>query len=126
MMTRASGAIALLVTGLALGTAAPVSAQASGWGDNYADGSVTVPTDRSSIRVCDSKSDNRSYKAVWHNDNPVDARKPFEVRAPQGGCATDSSVWGSIKVFKLCYGHLGANKQVTWDGCKAAVWPGGH
>ncbi|GAA3248013.1 hypothetical protein [Nonomuraea helvata] len=87
---------------------------------------MTVPDDRSSIRVCDSKKDNRAYKAAWHNDNPIDARKPFEVRAPQGGCATDDSLWGSIKVFKICYGHLDAHNLVAWDDCKASVWPGGH
>ncbi|MEV4020348.1 hypothetical protein AB0J35_58710 [Nonomuraea angiospora] len=98
----------------------------SGWRDSYVDGTVTVPADRSSIRICDGKDDGHVYKAVWHNDNPLDARKAFEVRAPQGACATDDSFWGSVKVFKLCYGHLGASRLVVWDGCKASVWPGGR
>ncbi|MFI9847379.1 hypothetical protein ACIHFD_60920 [Nonomuraea sp. NPDC051941] len=126
MAPRAVGSIALLASGLILSAAVPASAGMSGWRDSYADGSVTVPADRSSIRVCDGKDDSHVYKAVWHNDNPIDARKAFEVRAPQGGCATDDSFWGSVKVFKLCYGYLGANRLVVWDGCKASVWPGGH
>jgi hypothetical protein len=126
MAARAHGVVAVLVGVLALGITTPASAQASGWRDSYADGSVTVPADRSSITVCDGKNDNRAYKAVWHNDNPVDARSPFEVRAPQNGCATDNSLWGSVKVFKICYGHLRSDKRVVWDGCQAGVWPGGH
>lgn len=105
---------------------APASAASSGWTDVHGDGSVSVPADRSTIKVCDGRVDLVAYKAVWHNDNPVDARDPFEVRAPQGGCATDSSLLGSIKVFKLCYGRVEANGGTTWDGCKASVWPGGR
>lgn len=126
MVVRASGAIALLVGGLAWGIAMPASAQASGWHDSYADGSVTVPADRSSIKVCDGRNDNRAYKAVWHNDNPIDARPVFEVRAPQGGCAVDKSIWGSVKAFKICYRHIGPDRRVVWDGCNAGVWPGGR
>jgi hypothetical protein len=127
MTPRSGGAItALMIASLTLGTAAPTLAAASGWSDTHASGRVSVPADRASIKVCDGKVDNVAYKAVWHNDNPIDARDPFEVRAPQGGCATDSSLLGSIKVFKLCHGQLGANKGVTWNGCKAAVWPGGR
>lgn len=110
---------------LLLGAAGSASA-ASGWSDAYADGRVSVPPDRSTIKVCDGTVNNLTYKAVWHNDNPIDARKPFEIQAPQGGCATDSSFFGSVRVFKLCQGRVGANNSVAWGACKAAVWPGGR
>ncbi|WP_182883902.1 hypothetical protein [Microbispora sp. H10949] len=118
--------ITLVVGALILVPVGAVSAGTPGWNDAYGDGRVTVPADRSMIKVCDATVDNLAYKAVWHNDNPVDARKPFEVRAPQGGCATDSSLFGSVKVFKLCQGQIGTNKRVKWGVCRAAVWPGGR
>jgi hypothetical protein len=102
--------ITLVVGALILVPVGAVSAGTPGWNDAYGDGRVTVPADRSSIKVCDAKVDNLTYKAVWHNDNPIDARKPFEVRAPQGGCATDSSPFGSLEGLQALsgagrYGH---------------------
>ncbi|MEV4322221.1 hypothetical protein AB0J37_08330 [Microbispora rosea] len=126
MTVRAVSGIALLTTVLLLGSTGVASAGGAGWSDTYADGRASVPADRSTIKVCDGRKDNVAYKAVWHNDNPVDARKPFEVRAPQGGCATDSSLFGSVKVFKLCQGQIGTDKRVRWGACRAAVWPGGR
>ncbi|GAB3143178.1 hypothetical protein GCM10027161_32540 [Microbispora hainanensis] len=55
-------------------------------------------------------------RAVWHNDNPVDVRKPF----------------GSVKVFKLCQGRVGwgclqsggvagwplIGSDLGWRGCR--------
>ncbi|MEU7941757.1 MULTISPECIES: hypothetical protein [Microbispora] len=118
--------VTLVVGALVLGSARAALAGTPGWNDAFGDGRVTVPADRSMIKVCDAKVDNLAYKAVWHNDNPIDARKPFEVRAPQGGCATDSSLFGSVKVFKLCQGQIGTDKRVKWGACRAAVWPGGR
>ncbi|GAA3446391.1 hypothetical protein [Planomonospora venezuelensis] len=45
-------------------------------------GESPEPADRSTIEVCDAKVDDLAYKAVWHNDNPVDARDSFVVQAP--------------------------------------------
>ncbi|WP_068927426.1 hypothetical protein [Planobispora rosea] len=115
---------AALVVGLSLIPAVPASAATAGWSDTYAHGSVSVPADRSTIKVCDGKVDNLVYKVIWHNDNPVDARDSFVVQAPQGRCATDSSWLGSVMVFKLCHGRIGSNNRTTWDACKAPVWPG--
>jgi hypothetical protein len=126
MASRAGLSVALLAGALVSGTVGSAWAGAPGWSDAYGDGRVSVPADRSTVTVCDGKKDNVAYKAVWHNDNPVDARKPFEVRAPQGGCATDSSLFGSVKVFKLCQGQIGSDKRVRWGACRAAVWPGGR
>jgi hypothetical protein len=126
MASRAGSVVALLAATLVVGSAGSVSAAESGWSDVYADGRVTVPADRSTIKVCDGKVDNLVYKAIWHNDNRIDARKPFEVQAPQGGCATDKSLFGSVKVFKLCQGRVGTNKSIRWGACRAAVWPGGR
>ncbi|WP_030509484.1 hypothetical protein [Microbispora rosea] len=118
--------VTLVVGALVLGSARAALAGTPGWNDAFGDGRVTVPADRSMIKVWNAKVDNLAYKAVWHNDNPIDARKPFEVRAPQGGCATDSSLFGSVKVFKLCQGQIGTDKRVKWGACRAAVWPGGR
>jgi hypothetical protein len=111
----------MLVGALALGPAAYAGTTA-GWQTSSGDGRVTVPPDRSTVKVCDGKTDGRVYKAVWMNDNKLDARGPFEVRAPQGGCKTDSSVLGDVWVFKICWGHLDANRHVVWDKCGAPVW----
>ncbi|MBB5136189.1 hypothetical protein HNP84_005933 [Thermocatellispora tengchongensis] len=124
-MTRAGGVIAMVATGLNLVFAATAPTRGAGWSDTHGHGSVTVPADRSMIKVCDGRKDDLAYKAVWHNDNSLDARDSFEVVAPQGGCATDTSLFGSVKVFKLCHGRVGGNR-VNWTGCKAAVWPGGR
>ncbi len=126
MRSRAGTTVALLATTLLLGTAGSASAGTSDWNDAYGDARVSVPADRSVIKICDGRVDRVAYKAVWHNDNPIDARKPFEVRAPQGGCATDSSLLGSVKVFKLCQGKVDANNHIQWGVCRPPVWPGGR
>ncbi|MEU1389963.1 MULTISPECIES: hypothetical protein [unclassified Nonomuraea] len=93
-----------------------------GWQASYGDGRVIVLPDRSAVKVCDGRVDDRVYKAVWMNDNKIDARRPFEVRAPQGGCETDSSVLGDVWVFKLCWGHLDAKRHAVWERCGTPVW----
>jgi hypothetical protein len=46
----------------------------------------------------------------------------MELRAPQGGCASDSTVLGNVMVYKICWGHLGSDKRVLWERCGAPVW----
>jgi hypothetical protein len=122
MVSRASKAIAWLATGLLLSTAIPAAAQASGWRASYQDGTVTVPADRSSIKVCDGKKDGRVYKAEWANDAKLQLNGVMEVRAPQGGCVSDSSMLGDVMVFKICWGHLGRDKRVVWERCGSPQW----
>ncbi|MFC5829494.1 hypothetical protein [Nonomuraea insulae] len=122
MVSRVGKAVVWLSAGLLLSAAVPASAQASGWQASYQDGIVRVPADRSGIKVCDGRADGRVYQARWAHDNKVPVGGVFEVRAPQGGCAGDDSIWGKVMVFKLCWGHLGHNKRVVWERCGAPQW----
>lgn len=128
-MARAYGSAAALAVTLAsvLVTAAvPTPALTrDGWSDGYGDGTVSVPADRTRITVCDSRGgDGHYYRVIWHNDNPIDARAPFRKIAPRrGGCATDSSIWGRVWVFKLCHGQpSGIGRSIRWDHCNPPVW----
>ncbi|MFI7461348.1 hypothetical protein [Nonomuraea sp. NPDC049646] len=94
---RAWTAAGILVGALMPGATAHAGTT-EGWQASYGDGRVIVLPDRSAVKVCDGRVDDRVYKAVWMNDNKIDARRPFEVRAPQGGCETDSSVLGDVWV----------------------------
>ncbi|MFC5835557.1 hypothetical protein [Nonomuraea insulae] len=117
-----SKAITALGGGLLVIAAMPAAAQAAGWRATYQDGAVTVPADRSSIKVCDGRNDGRVYKAQWGNDARVQVSGVMEVRAPQGACATDSSFLGNVMVFKICWGRLGGDKRVIWERCGAPQW----
>lgn len=121
VVVRAWVAAAVLAGALVPGATA-YAGESAGWQAVYGDGRVTVPCDRSVVTICDGKVDGRVYKAIWMNDNKIDARRPFEVRAPQGGCKTDSSALGDVWVFKICWGHLDERQRVAWEKCGAPVW----
>ncbi|MGW0809001.1 hypothetical protein [Nonomuraea sp. NPDC002799] len=122
MAIRARVLTAVTAAALVVGGPAAQASAAVGWRAGYSDGLATVSPDRSEVRICDGRADDRVYKAVWMNDNKLDARGPFEVRAPQGGCKTDSSILGDVWVFKICWGHLGPSRRVVWDKCGTPVW----
>ncbi|WP_262379939.1 N-terminal phage integrase SAM-like domain-containing protein [Nonomuraea sp. PA05] len=116
MVGRTCTVTTMLAGALALAPAA-YAGTAAGWQTSSGDGKVTVPPDRSTVKVCDAKTGGRVYKAVWMNDNKLDARGPFEVRAPQGGCKTDSSVLGDVWVFRPAGGIW--MPTGTWSGTSA-------
>jgi hypothetical protein len=65
MASQVGRALSALTVGLVLSIALPAAAQASGWRTRYQDGTVTVPANRSEIKICDGKADGRVYKATW-------------------------------------------------------------
>lgn len=94
----------------------------AGWHTSYGDGSVIVPPDRSSVEVCDGKVDGRAYKAVWMNDNKLDARRQFEVRAPQGRLQDRQFDPRRRVGLKIRWGLLDADQRVVWEKCGAPTW----
>ncbi|GAA3600889.1 hypothetical protein GCM10022419_101280 [Nonomuraea rosea] len=123
MASWGARSFAAMAVGLMLAHALPAAARASNYQDRHEDGTVQVAADRSWIKVCDGRNDNRVYKIHWMNDNFADFRY-WEVRAPQGGCKTDRSALGDVKWFRLFWGHLGPDKRVVWDGANSMRYPG--
>ncbi|NRQ32109.1 hypothetical protein HII36_09695 [Nonomuraea sp. NN258] len=120
-----SRSLAALAAGLVLTTALPAAARANNFYDSHSDGYAQVAADRSWVKVCDGRDDNLVYKIHWMNDNFADPRY-WEVRAPQGGCRTDSSALGDVKMFRLYWGHLEPDRRVVWDGRNPAKYPAGR
>ena len=55
---------------------------AEGWQAGHRGGRVIVLPDRSEVKVCDGKVDDRVHKAVWMNRNGIDARADRRATGP--------------------------------------------